>query len=141
MHATPTFSADSKIAKIAEAYAKDAVVLAAGSFRTTLDWTDASIAKVEAILHDLRESMPTPKPPDEAIWNFAKGFGSYLGEVLRKNHGGEWGIIKDGANNYPGIRLGKDKETLVWPWARVHKRIVEGSQNNVWHYYKVLIGE
>src|SRR5579864_3546140 len=118
------FTPDPKIAKIAEAYAQDAIDLAAGSFGTKLDWTDASIAKVEAILANLRASMPTPKPPDEVIWNFAKGFGSYIGEVFRKNHGGEWGTITEGTNSYPGIRWNNGKETLFWPWGRVHKRIV-----------------
>ena len=54
------------------------------------------------------------------------------------DHGGEWGTITDGPNSYPGVRW-KDKDTLFWPWGRVHKRIVEGVENNVWHYYKTLI--
>ena len=132
-----SFALDPKIAKIAEAYAKDAVDLAAGSFQTKLDWTDDSIARLEAILATLRESMPTPKPPDEVIWNFAKGFGSYLGEVFRKNHGGDWGTITEGSSSFPGIRW---KETLFWPWGRVHERIVEGDRSNVWHYYQALVG-
>jgi hypothetical protein len=135
-----SFSPDPRVAKVAEAYAKDAVDLAAGSFGTKLDWTDASVARVEAILAQLRASMPTPKPPDDVIWNFAKGFGSYVGEVMRKNHGGEWGTISEGANSFPGIRLKKGNDTLVWPWGRVHKRIVEGDENNVWDYYKTIIG-
>jgi hypothetical protein len=134
-----SFTPDPKVAKIAEAYAKDAVDLAAKSFNTKLDWSDASISKVEAILANLRASMPTPKPPDEMIWNFAKGFGSYVGEVFRKNHGGDWGMVADGTNSYPGIRSKKD--TLFWPWGRVQKRLVDGDENNVWHYYKWMLGE
>jgi hypothetical protein len=80
---TGSFAPDQKVAKVAEAYAMDAVDLAASSFGTELDWTDASIAKVETILANLRASMPTPRPPEEVIWNFAKGFGSYVGEVFR----------------------------------------------------------
>lgn len=134
----PSFVPDPKIAKIAEAYAKDAVDLAATGFQAKLDWTDESVARVEAILAKLRESMPTPKPPDDVILNFAKGFGSYLGEVFRKNHGGEWGMITDGASSYPGMRWKTD--TLFWPWGRVHKRIVEGDENNVVVYYSTMLG-
>lgn len=136
-----SFSSDPKVARIAETYAKDAIDLAAGSFGTKLDWTDASVGKVEAILVKLRASMPTnPRPPDEVIWNFSKGFGSYIGEVFRKNHGGEWGTITDGGNSYPGMRW-QEKDTLFWPWGRVHKRLVEGGENNVWLYYKALVGK
>ena len=134
-----TFQPDLKIAKIADAYAKDAVDFAGQKFGTKLDWTDESIAKVEMILGQLRASMPTPRPPDEVIWNFAKAFGSYVGEVFRKNHGGEWGTITEGAKSFPGIRWKTD--TLFWPWGRVHKRIVEGDENNVLVYYKALIAK
>jgi hypothetical protein len=90
---TASFLADPKVSKIAEAYAEDAIKFAATAFQTKLDWTDESVRLVEEILEKLRASMPIPKPPDDVIWNFAKGFGSYLGEVFRKNHGGEWGMV------------------------------------------------
>jgi hypothetical protein len=134
-----SFVPDPNVAEIAEAYAQDAVDLAAKGYQTQLDWTDASVAKVEAILAQLHASMPTPKPPEDVIWNFAKGFGSYIGEVFRRNHAGEWGMISDGTNSFPGIRSKVAPPTLFWPWGRVHKRIVEGDEHNVRHYYEVLV--
>lgn len=94
-----------------------------------LDWTDASIEQVERILGKMHGTIPVQKPSEEVIWNFAKGFGSYTGEVFRKNHGGEWGMITDGGNTFPGLRW--NAHTLFWPWGRVHKRLVEGDENNV----------
>jgi hypothetical protein len=134
---TATFAPDAKIAKIADAYALDVIDFAQKAFSVKLDWTDASIQGVEGILEKMHATIPTQKPPDDVIWNFAKGFGSYIGEVFRKNHGGEWGMITDGRNTFPGMRWKED--TLFWPWGRAHKRLVDGSENNVWHYYQSLV--
>jgi len=127
------FQADPKVAQIAEAYALDAIDLAA-NFNVKLDWTDDSIALVETILGTLHGSIHE-KPPEEVIWGFAKALGSYVGEVFRKNHGGEWGMISDGGSSFPGIR---SKGKMFWPWARAHQRIVGGPENNVWDYYRIM---
>jgi hypothetical protein len=132
-----SFVPDSMVSKIAEAYANDAVDLAARSFQTKLDWTDESVRLVEEILEKLRASMPTPKPPDDVIWSFAKGFGSYVGEVFRKNHGGEWGMVTQDWQTFPGIRW--KGNVLFWPWGRVHQRIVVGAENNVFDYYRSIV--
>jgi hypothetical protein len=134
-----SFALDPEIAKIAETYARDAVNLAAKVFRIQLDFADGSVKEVEAILTKAHGEMAAAKPPEDVIWTFAKGFGSYIGEVLRKNHGGEWGTITDGANSSPGIRI--KTGAFIWPWARVHQRLVQGAENNVWHYYQVLVRE
>lgn len=133
----PAFVADPKVQAIAEAYASDAVNLAAKMFNVKLDFEPKSVATVELLVAKARAQMAAAKPPDEAIWTVAKGFGSYVGEVLRKHHGGEWGTITDGANSYPGLRL-KDG-SLVWPWGKLHQRLVQGDEHNVLTYYKVLI--
>jgi hypothetical protein len=133
----PTFVADEKIAKIAAAYALDAVDIAASNFKTKLDGTEDSIALVEDVLGKLHRTLAEAKPPEQAIWNFAKAFGSYLGEVFRKHHGGEWGMVTYGGESFPGIRW-KEGRDLFWPWARAHKRIVAGEEENVWDYYRVI---
>jgi hypothetical protein len=102
-----------------------------------LDWTDESVRLVEEILEKLRASMPTPKPPDDMIWNFAKGFGSYVGEVFRKNHGGEWGMVTHDGQTFPGIRW--KGNVLFWPWGRVHQRLVVGAESNVFDHYRSMV--
>lgn len=133
------FSTDEKVPLVAEAYALDAVDIAAKNFQTKLDWTDDSIALVEGILDKLHTSLPSDKPTDDAIWTFAKAFGSYIGEVFRKNHGAEWGMVTNDAQSFPGLR--STRGAMFWPWGRVHQRILVGSENNVWHYYKFLMLE
>src|SRR5262245_2193485 len=132
-----SFKADPKIAEIAAAYSLDAGDLAASNFGVKLDWSDSSVQKVEEILGRLHDDMARSNPPEEAVWTFAKAFGSYVGEVLRKHHGGEWGMVNLNGQSFPGIQ--QDGERLCWPWGRAHKRIVNGPEDSMWHYYQLLL--
>lgn len=132
-----SFKADAKIAEIAAAYSLDAVDLAAANFSVKLDWSDGSVKNVEEILGRLHDEMARSKPPEDAVWTFAKAFGSYVGEVLRRHHGGEWGMVTLNGQTFPGIQ--QDGHRLCWPWGRAHKRIVNGPEDNIWHYYQLMI--
>ena len=58
MSTSPSFSPDPKIAKIAEAYAQDAIDFAGRAFQTKLDWTDANVEH-RAVVQSLRfEDLP-----------------------------------------------------------------------------------
>ncbi len=84
------FQADPRIAEIANAYALDALEIAVNNFSVVLDWTDGSVRQVEQMLGRLHDELTAARPPEDAIWTFAKAFGSYVGEVLRKSvSGGE----------------------------------------------------
>ncbi len=133
----PTFQPDPQVAQIADAYSLDAVDLAARNFGVTLDGSEASVQQVEQMLERLHDEMASAKPPEDRIWTFAQAFGSYVGEVLRKHHGGEWGIVSMDGQSFPGLR--QSSGALSWPWGRAHKRLVNGAEDNVWHYYGVLV--
>jgi len=134
-----SFVADTNIQKIAEAYALDTVDLAKSQFGVQLDWSDASIENVEKALVKMHASYiaSTPRPTQEQVMSFAKGFGSYVGEVYRRNHGGEWGMVSLNGQKFPGLRT--KAGTNFWPWGRVANRITEGDENNVFDYYRVLL--
>jgi hypothetical protein len=74
------------------------------------------------------------RPPEDTIWTFAKAFGSYVGEVFRKNHGGDWGLVTLDGQTFPGMQ--SKSGVLFWPWSRAHKRIVARAEDNVLHYYQ-----
>ncbi|WP_413191923.1 hypothetical protein [Pararobbsia alpina] len=137
--APQSFSVDPKIEKIAEAYALDAVDLAAGRYATKLNWSDASVADVEKILGQmsLTYASTAPKPTDEQVMAFAKVFGSYVGEVYRRNHGGQWGIVTLGGEHYPGMQTAAG--TDFWPWGRAFDRIKKGADEDIAAYYSVLL--
>jgi hypothetical protein len=134
-----TFAPDPRIQQIAEAYAIDAVDFAKASFRLTLDGSDESVRHVETILARLHADLPTSKPSEEQIYSFAKLLGSYVGEVYRKNHGGAWGMVTmRGGESFPGMQSAT--HSLFWPCGQAKNRIVDGPENNLWHYYQVLTG-
>jgi hypothetical protein len=133
-----SFSPDPNVQKIAEAYALDTCDFLKKNFRITLDWTDSSIQQLEPVLETFHKQLPTAKPKPEQIMGFAKMFGSYIGEVYRKNHGAAWGIVEMNDQKFPGLKSTKTGVEF-WPWGRVHNRLVQGSENNVWHYYSELI--
>lgn len=98
-----TFVVDKNIQKIAEAYAADAVDFARTHFAIELDGSDQSIEKIEAILDEMHKQSLQAKPSDEKIYQFAKCFGGYIGEVYRHNHGATWGIVTLDDNSFPGM--------------------------------------
>lgn len=133
------FVADPKIQQIAEAYAQDAVDFSSKQFGIVLDWSDESLANVEKVLGKLSTSYSTanPKPNEATVTSFAKAYGSYIGEVFRRNHGATWGISSTGDQKLPSLRT--HAGSIFWPWSRAYKRIVKGSEDNVADYYTVLL--
>jgi hypothetical protein len=134
-----SFSPDPKIQKIAEAYSLDTVDFSMKQFGIKLDWSDASIANVEQALAQMNSSYvgTTPKPTDDQVMSFAKAYGSYVGEVYRRNHGGEWGMVTLGGNRFPGMRT--TSGASFWPWGRAFNRITKGAEDNVTDYYMALL--
>ena len=130
------FRNDPSVIKIAEAYSLDAVDIAERNFGISLDSTESSIEAVERLLAKLHDQMGSAKPDEKVVWSFAKAFGSYIGEVYRKYHGGAWGIVELGGEEFPGIQSANG--VRFWPWSRVYKRLVDGAENNVWHYYQSM---
>lgn len=136
---TQSFASDQNVQKVAEAYALDAVEYSKKQFDITLDWTDASIVNVEKALALMRASYvsTTPRPTDEQVMSFAKSFGSYIGEVYRRNHGAEWGIVNLDGQKFPGLQT--KSGINFWPWGRAFNRITQGEENNVSDYFNALL--
>lgn len=136
---TQSFTPDANVQKMAQAYAQDAVDFAKRQFAISLDWSDSSISNVESALAEMHTLFlsTNPRPTEEQVMSFAKGFGSYLGEVYRRNHGGEWGIVNFSGQQFPGLQT--KSGTNFWPWGRAFNRIMQGPENNVADYFHVLL--
>jgi hypothetical protein len=137
--AAQSFSLDPKVEKVAEAYALDAVDFSAKHFAIKLDWSDESIANVDKILGQMNLSYANtvPKPANDKVMSFAKVFGSYIGEVYHRNHGGEWGIVTLGGERYPGMQTASG--TDFWPCGRAFDRITKGPEDDIAAYYSALL--
>src|SRR5665213_533607 len=128
------------------AYALDAVDHAKSNFAVELDFSPGSVEKVEEILTKLCASRPTgflaklfrKGPSDDDVDQMAKMYGGYIGEVLLRRAGaGSWYFddqIMPGLIVY-GLECNGGK---FWPQIKVHKRMANGPEDNVWFYYRFL---
>jgi hypothetical protein len=136
-----------------EAYALDAVDHAKQACNRDLDFSPASVQQVEEILRELFEAKPqgflrrlfTRGFSRQLVWTFAKMYGGYVGEVLRKSGGGEWFFdesFKPGQRTMDLQTIGLWKgDHRIWPPAKVWQRLTNGSEDNVWHYFSIIVAD
>jgi hypothetical protein len=132
------------VADMMAAYAEDAVEIARNQFGIDLDYSEASVQRIEGILETLYRQRPSGViarlfrrgPSEEILHQHCNGWGGYIGEVMRRHWNGEW---RDHSEIAPGfivtLRVG---EADIYPPAKVRKRLTNGSEDDVWFYYQVL---
>lgn len=135
------------VADMMAAYAQDAVDHAKAAAGMTLDYSPDSIKHVEGVLETLNAAMPRGLsrifrrgPSREDVATMARMYGGYIGEVVRRTAGGEWVFDTTIAPGETVISLRKG-EQRIFPPAKVEKRLANGSEDNVWFYYQVLMKE
>ena len=134
---TPSFAPDTGTQKDAETNSLQACAFVSEHFGIKLDWSDASIQQIESVLAAFHADVASAKPSRKQVWWYSKLFGSYIGEVYRKNHGATWGIVQTNGYNMPALKADLNGEVFL-PMARTRDRIVDGAENNVWQYYSQL---
>lgn len=125
-----------------EAYAADAVDYAATCHQTELDFSPNSIDAIEKIAGRLHDDLPRGfwgkifkhGPTDFEFNTICKVLGGYVGEVIRREHGGDWGLHEGNI----GLQFGP--ELWAFPVQKVHKRLKNGPEDNITSFYKVMIG-
>ncbi len=132
-----TFKRDAEVAKMATDYTINAANVAKRKFGVVLDGSDASIAAVEQILGKLQtqSAITAQKPSQPMLWTYAKLFGSYVGEVLRARHGGEWGLSVDGVEERYALERNGE---ILWPHTQVYDRLNGDEANDVWRWYREI---
>jgi hypothetical protein len=133
------FEADPEIQDVAEAYSLDMIDFAQHKFGIVLDWSDESIREIEQIAVALHENYKKIRPNPEQVEPFYCMLGSYIGEIFRRNFEAEWGWVTLDGKRFPGMqhRTGH----LFWPWGKAQSRIVNGSADNLWHYFQYLYAQ
>ena len=115
--------------------AAELVKVAADNFKIRLDYSDASIPRVEQALNELHEVLGGKVEKNKgSIAELSTNFGSYIGEVLRRKHGGEW---RDNLPNFPPrIECLDVNGAIVSPMQQVFLRVTKGAQYNIAEFYK-----
>ncbi len=118
---------------------QEAVSIAKESYGITLDYSPASVEKVEAILGQLHAEYQK-RQTTEGQRGLALAFGVYIGEVVkRETGGGRWERDHPvmGEGTMPLYWKGGASFPVVW----CLKRLVNGDEDNVWHKYLLLVHE
>ena len=126
------------------AYAQDAVEYAT-KLGKQLDYSEKSMEAIEDICTTLYNSIPKSffaklfgKTPDEkSIIHVCKILGGYTGEVIRKHYGGQWSV-EDFDGTTVVLNVGEMK---TFPVGKVYKRLKNGPEDNVCHYYHLITRE
>jgi len=134
----------SETAELMAEYAQDAVNTARDKFKIDLDYTLESVDLLDVILESQFAATPTGwqllyrrRPSKRKLRMLSKMWGGYLGEVLRRQWGGEWLSPKDGP--FKGGLTLLVQGTMLSPVAHAHKQLVNGSEASVAAYVASLI--
>jgi hypothetical protein len=130
------FEPEPQLQTMAENYSRRLIDYARERYGITLDWSDENIRQVERICDVIHADYKAIRPSEEEIQPTYIMLGSYVGEALRRNHGADWGWVTLEGKRAPGMQRGS---TLVWPWIKARKRIIDGPGENLWIYYQYLI--
>ncbi len=134
--------AESTINGTMSALAHDAVEFARRNFGVALDFSNASVERVEIIAEELYQSIPHGvlnrlfhlSPSEGEMQNICNMLGAYIGEVFRRSKGGEWATNQE--FSAVGIQHGA---SWLFPQAKVHDRLTNGSEDDLWAYFRRLI--
>lgn len=86
------------VTEVMRVHASDAVEYARTRFRMELDGSSQSLEKVDRMVDAMYFDVPRTffaklfrrGPSHDEVWSFAKMWGGYVGEVIRKRWGGVW---------------------------------------------------
>ena len=133
-----SFTADDGAARTAARYAQDMVRFAAVELNLKLNWSDASIAKIEEVASELHADLRRERGAISDVDTLVQMLGSYVGEVYRRNHGGKWGFAAANGKRLMVVKA-ENGNSLLWPIERIRRRLRSGGSNNVWAYYQSRI--
>ena len=107
-----------------QAYAAEAVRVAASEHRAKLDYSTTSIDALESILSTLVQ------PPAEDLEWLTKLWGSYFGEVFRRRYSSTWTMSEypGGQLAIPTVEIGGSR---IYPLLKVHRRLTMGEGENL----------
>ena len=128
-----SFISDPQLQQVASQSAEECIAFLKQKFGKNADYSDRFVTEVEDVMNLLQLDIPRSKPPENVVQEMATVFGSYIGETYRLNHGGEWGI----ANGSPALQTRNG--ITCYPWMRAWKRLTNGYEDNVLHWYQYLL--
>ena len=113
-----------------EAYAAEAVQVARKAHGIKLDYSEASVHQLESLLANLDAVT------DDRLEFTTKLWGSYFGEVLRRQYGATWAMTV-----YPGSVLAvptlEVRGSRLYPLTKVQRRLTMGAGESLTSFYSM----
>lgn len=134
-----SFETDKSAQNTAMRHARDLVVFAQSELNLKLDWSDASVRQVEELAGSLHADFRRQRANADDIAPLVTMIGSYLGEVLRRNHGAQWGWVSVNGHRVLGLKAAQTG-ALFTPVETVKRRVHQGASSNLWRAYQVKAG-
>ncbi len=122
---------DADLDRIMTAHAAEAVEHAKERFGFDLDYSPESIVQVERALAEVANDIE---------W-LCRMYGGYIGEVLRRQQGGEWSLDDDLPDGERVVGLTLTNGTRLFPPSKVAKRLHRGEGDSIAFYFKVVSQE
>jgi hypothetical protein len=117
--------------------ARRAVMLARAEHGVELDYTPASIERVEGILGKICENHLQKPMSDKELSILSVRWGAYIGEVMKRVRPAKW-RRDSGQAGERTMPLVFDGGREAYPRSWVYKRIVDGSEDNVAFKFQAL---
>jgi hypothetical protein len=97
-----------------------------------LDLSPDSVRELENHFDAVEYALKDGKS-DENVEFLARIWGTYIGEVLRRECGGEW--VREETANGPRLAL-RGKNQTIYPHEQVRQRLAAGADQSIWIYYE-----
>lgn len=121
------------LAEQMEADAQEAMKFTRKHFVIELNFSEASLAQLDEQCDAVDYTLGGGKS-EENLQLLRRIWGAYLGEVVRRQHGGEW-VTAANASDQETTALQCDAKT-IFPHDRVYQRLAEGSEHNLVDFYQ-----
>lgn len=116
----------------------------AKSFSKVFNYSEEDIKHLEEILdyysNDLKDSALESKtmPTENQIYSMSLIWGSYLGQLLKKHVNPALCWVEEDVFGDGEIIHLKDEENRIFPIDKVHKRLMNGNEDNIISFYEVI---
>jgi hypothetical protein len=114
--------------------AQDAVIVSQEQFNLELDFSIESLAVVDTVISRFLQEYEKEVQEDKSVFTLCNIFGAYVGEVFKKEVGGEWQLSEQG-NDAISIFLAIDNNTYAFAGI-CYEKLVNDSRVSVQAYFE-----
>lgn len=128
------FSPDEAAASRAAGDARELVRFAGDALCTRLDWSEASLHAVDELAGSLHADLRRRRAKPADVAPLVAMIGSYVGEVLRRERGGDWGWLLAGGRPVLAFRPAGGAPVALA--AATRRRVLQGAGGSLWRVYR-----